>query len=132
MPALGPLLIALGATVLLWAAGVALLVLCGRRTEARAIARLIPDCIVLLRRLLADERVPRRPKLLLVASLAYLAVPIDVVPDFIPVAGQLDDAIVVALALRSVTRAAGPAVVRELWPGPPDSLGGLAPLLGLR
>ena len=119
---LDSLLIALGATALLWVAGVALLVVAGRGTEARAAARFVPDCLVLLRRLLADERVPRRPKLLLALSLGYLTVPIDLVPDFIPVAGQLDDAIVVWLAIRSVTRAAGPAVIRELWPGPPESL----------
>src|SRR5215218_10446704 len=119
------LLIALGATALVWAAAVALLAAAGRRTEARAVARFIPDCLVLLKRLLGDDRIPRRRKLLLVASLAYLASPIDLVPDFIPVAGQLDDAIVVALAIRHVGRAAGPAVIRELWPGPPEPLAAL-------
>jgi uncharacterized membrane protein YkvA (DUF1232 family) len=130
MATVGPLFIAVGATALLWAAGVALLVLAGRRTEARALARLIPDCAVVLRRLLGDDRVPRRAKLLLAASLAYLAVPVDLVPDVIPVAGQLDDAIVVALAIRWVGRTAGPAVVRDLWPGPPESLAVLGRLLG--
>lgn len=119
---LNSVFVALGATALLWVAGVALLVVAGRRTDARAAARFIPDCLVLLKRLLADERVPRRPKLLLAVALGYLAVPIDLVPDLIPVAGQLDDAVVVWLAIRSVVRAAGPAVVRELWPGPPESL----------
>jgi uncharacterized membrane protein YkvA (DUF1232 family) len=102
--------------------GVALLIVAGRRTQARAPARFVPDGTVLLRRLLADDRVPRRPKLLLGIALGYLAVPVDLVPDVIPVAGQLDDAIVVWLAIRAVTRAAGPAVVRQLWPGPPESL----------
>jgi uncharacterized membrane protein YkvA (DUF1232 family) len=54
--------------------------------------------------------------------LDYLAMPIDLVPDFIAVAGQLDDAIVVVLVLRSVLRAGGPALVREYWPGPGESL----------
>ena len=126
---LRPLLIAAGATALVWVAGVAVLVVTGRRTDARALARFIPDCLVLLRRLLADDRIPRRPKLLLAVSLAYLAVPLDLVPDVIPVAGQLDDAIVVALAIRCVTRAAGPAVVPELWPGPPESLAAVESLL---
>src|SRR3954468_24373303 len=94
---LNSLLVALGATALLWVTGVALLVVAGRRTEARAAARFIPDCLVLLRRLMADERVPRRPKLLLALALGYLVVPIDLVPDVIPVAGQLDDAVVVWL-----------------------------------
>ena len=118
----GSLLIAVGVTAALWAVGVGLLALAGRRTEARAAARFIPDCLVLLRRLLADDRVPRGRKVLLGVALGYLAVPVDLVPDFIPVAGQLDDAVVVWLAIRAVTRAAGPDVVRELWPGPPESL----------
>lgn len=75
-----------------WAVCVALLVVFGRRSEARALARFIPDCLILFRRLLADDRIPRSRKLVLVALLAYLALPFDLVPDFIPVAGQLDDA----------------------------------------
>ena len=58
----------------------------------------------------------------MVAVVAYLASPIDLVPDFIPVIGLLDDAIVVALALRSVLRAGGPELVRRHWPGPEESL----------
>jgi uncharacterized membrane protein YkvA (DUF1232 family) len=92
------------------------------RSDAAALARLVPDCLVLLRRLVADERVPRRRKLVLVGLVAYLAMPIDIVPDMIPVAGQLDDAIVLALGLRFVLRSAGPAVVREHWPGSEASL----------
>jgi uncharacterized membrane protein YkvA (DUF1232 family) len=72
--------------------------------------------------MLADERVPRSRRLVLVALVAYLAMPFDVVPDFIPVAGQLDDAIAVALALRLLVGGAGEAVVREHWPGPQASL----------
>src|SRR3954471_15110221 len=78
-----------------------------RRDDARAIATLIPDCIVLMTRLTRDARVPRRRKLLLLAVVGYLALPLDLVPDFIPVAGQLDDAIVVALVLRSFVRSSG-------------------------
>ena len=100
---------------------VALLVL-GRRSAARALAGFIPDCLVLLRRLLADDRVPRRRKLVLLALAGYLAMPLDVVPDFIPIAGQLDDAIVAALALRYVLRAGGATLLREHWPGPEVSL----------
>ena len=95
---------------------VALLAL-GRRTEARELARFIPDCIVLLKRLLGDERVPRRAKLALLLLVPYLALPFDLVPDFIPVAGQLDDALLVAAALAYVARTAGRNVVEELWPG---------------
>lgn len=114
--------IAAGVTLALYAAFVAALIIAGRRQDARALASFIPDCIVLFRRLLKDPRIPRRRKLLLAALIGYLAMPIDLVPDFIPVAGQLDDAIIVALVLRAVLRAGGPQLLREHWPGPPASL----------
>jgi uncharacterized membrane protein YkvA (DUF1232 family) len=116
------LLIVLGVFVVVWAGFVLLLLAGGRRAEARALAGFIPDCIVLVRRLLRDPRVPRRRKLLLVALIAYLALPFDLVPDFIPVAGQLDDVIIVALVLRHVLRGGGETVLREHWPGPDTSL----------
>ena len=108
-------------TAAVYLAFVAALVAVGRRMEAGALARFIPDCLVLLRRLLADERVPRRRKLALVALVAYLSMPFDLVPDFIPVAGQLDDVIVAALILRYVLRSGGSELLREHWPGPQPS-----------
>jgi uncharacterized membrane protein YkvA (DUF1232 family) len=93
-----------------------------RRDDARAIAGFIPDCVVLFTRLLRDERLPRRQKVLVAALIPYLASPIDLIPDFIPIAGQLDDAVLVALVLRRIVRR-NPGLVRELWPGPPSSLG---------
>jgi uncharacterized membrane protein YkvA (DUF1232 family) len=116
------LIVALLATAAVYVAFVVALLVVGRRSEARALAGFIPDCLVLLKRLLADPRVPRRRKLLLVVLVAYLAMPIDLVPDFIPVVGQLDDAIVAGLALRAVLRGSGPDLVREHWPGPEASL----------
>jgi uncharacterized membrane protein YkvA (DUF1232 family) len=110
-----------GIALLVYAALVATLFALGRREDAAAVARFVPDCIVLFRRLLADPRVPRSRKLLLAASIGYLALPFDLVPDFIPVAGQLDDAIVVVLALRAVLRDSGPALLAEHWPGPASS-----------
>src|SRR3954465_11626382 len=107
---------------LCFAAGVIALVRAGRRGQARALARFVPDCAVLFRRLMADRRVSRPRKALLALLVGYLAVPFDLVPDFIPVAGQLDDALLVALVLRSVLRDAGPELVTEHWPGPPESL----------
>lgn len=105
-----------------WAAFVLILVLLGRGALARAAARLIPDLLVLFRRLLGDRRVPRRSKAAVALTLAYLALPLDLVPDFIPVAGQLDDAIVVGLTLRYALRHAGPELVREHWPGGTEGL----------
>jgi uncharacterized membrane protein YkvA (DUF1232 family) len=72
---------------------------------------------VLFKRLARDPRVPRSRKVLLGAALAYLALPFDLVPDFIPVAGQLDDAILVAAALAYVARSTGSQLIEELWPG---------------
>jgi uncharacterized membrane protein YkvA (DUF1232 family) len=106
-----------GAVVALWVGLVALLVVLGRGRDARDVARFIPDCAVLCKRLLRDPRVPRRAKVALVLLVPYLASPIDLIPDFIPVLGHLDDAVLVALALRYVVRLAGPDVVEELWPG---------------
>jgi uncharacterized membrane protein YkvA (DUF1232 family) len=116
------LLLGLGVTLAVYGALLVGLVLAGRRVDARALATIIPDCLVLLRALMRDPRVPRRRKLLLAGLVAYLAMPIDLVPDFIPVAGQLDDAIVVALVLRAVLRSAGPELLCEHWRGPQRSL----------
>ena len=112
------LLIVGGATLGVYAAFIAWLLLDGRRQDARALAGFIPDCLILFGRLVGDDRVPRRSKLLLGALMGYLALPFDLVPDFIPVAGQLDDAIIVAVALRTVLRAGGADLLREHWPGP--------------
>src|SRR5947208_14753668 len=125
-------LITAAALLALYAAFVLALVAAGRRGEARALAGFVPDCVVLVRRLIGDERVPRRRKIVLWLVVAYLAVPIDLVPDFIPVAGQLDDAIVLALALRSLVRGSGPTLVREHWPGPEESLRAVLRLAGVR
>jgi uncharacterized membrane protein YkvA (DUF1232 family) len=111
------LLIAVGVVVALYAGLLALLFRAGRGTDARAIARLVPDCLVLARRLLGDPGVPLRHKLALAGLIAYVVMPIDLVPDFLPVIGHLDDAILVALVLRGLVRASGPELVRRHWPG---------------
>jgi uncharacterized membrane protein YkvA (DUF1232 family) len=106
------------------------LIAAGRWQAARDVASFISDCVVLLRRLLRDPRVPRRRKLLLGAVVGYVMLPIDLVPDFIPVAGHVDDAVVVALALRLLLRGGGPDLVREHWPGPERSLAVVMRLAG--
>jgi uncharacterized membrane protein YkvA (DUF1232 family) len=116
------LLVGVGVTAIVYLILIAALVVAGRRTHALALARFIPDCLVLLRRLIGDEEVPRRRKLVLLGLVAYLSMPIDVVPDFVPIAGQLDDVIVAALALRYALRSGGPELLRQHWPGPDQSL----------
>ena len=110
-----------GATLLVYGGFVVALFVAGRHSDARALAGFIPDCIVLFRRLLADDRVPRSRRALIFAVIAYLAMPFDLVPDFIPVAGQLDDAILVGIVLRVMLRAGGPDLLSEHWPGPESS-----------
>ena len=116
------LLLVAACVLLVYAGVVVALIAHGRRGSARVVARFIPDCIVLVRRLLGDPRVPRRHKLLLGLLVGYLALPFDLVPDFIPVAGQIDDALAVVLTLRAVVRGSGSELLREHWRGPESSL----------
>jgi uncharacterized membrane protein YkvA (DUF1232 family) len=114
----GLLLIALG----LYVVAVAALIAAGRREDARALAGFIPDCAVLVSRLARDSRVSRPRRAVLLLVLAYLSFPIDLVPDFLPVAGQLDDAVLLGLALRLLVHGGGAELVRDAWPGPQASL----------
>lgn len=132
MPAWQWLVVALGVLVAIYAAFVGYLFAAGRSETARAVARFVPDCVVLFRRLLADPRVPRRRKIVLGALVAYLAMPIDLVPDFIPVAGYLDDAVLVALVLRHVLSGSAPELIDEHWPGPDESRRVIVRLAGVR
>jgi uncharacterized membrane protein YkvA (DUF1232 family) len=132
MSAWQPVAISTAAVLALYAAGVLALIAAGRRTEAVTLARFVPDCAILFRRLVADHRVPRSRKLILGAVALYLVTPIDLVPDFIPVAGALDDAIVAAVALRVLLRGTTAPLLREHWPGPRSSLDVLLRFGGLR
>jgi len=95
------------------------------QARLRDALRLLPDLIRLLRRLAADRSLPRGVRIRLALLLAYLAMPIDLVPDFIPVLGYADDAIIVALVLRSTNRSAGPDALAKHWPGTPEGLAAL-------
>lgn len=105
-----------------WLILVVVLVLAGRRALAREIAALVPNLTRLFAGLLRDPRVPFRAKVVLGVVALYLASPIDIVPDFVPIAGSLDDAIVAAFALRFVIGATSAAVVAEHWHGDPATL----------
>ncbi len=125
----------LGGLVLVWVALVFVLYVRARkvddRTPLRDLLRLLPDVVRLVRRLAADPTLPRGLRVRLALLVGYLALPIDLVPDFIPVVGYADDVIVVALALRSVIRVAGPEAIERHWPGTPEGLDALKRLLAV-
>jgi uncharacterized membrane protein YkvA (DUF1232 family) len=114
----GVLLIAAG----LYVVAIAALIAAGRREDARALAGFIPDCLVMVSRLARDGRISRPRRAVLWLVLGYLAIPIDLVPDFLPGIGQLDDAVLLGLALRLLVRGGSSELVREAWPGPQASL----------
>ena len=98
----------------------AVLVLLARRLPpgtARDLARFLPDCVVLVRRLRRDPAVPRRARVALLIAGLWVLSPIDLIPEFLPVIGPLDDVVVVALALRYAVRQVPRAVVLAAWPG---------------
>ena len=97
----------------------------------RESVRIVPDAIRLINRLSRDKTLSRAVRLPLLLSLGYLAFPIDLVPDFIPVLGYTDDAIAIGLVFRAVIRRAGPDVVRRHWPGTDAGLDSLARLCGV-
>ncbi|WP_208026500.1 DUF1232 domain-containing protein [Streptomyces sp. Tu 3180] len=97
-------------------------------TEA---ARLLPDLLRLVARLARDRTLPRSTRALLWTLAGYLALPVDLVPDFIPVLGHADDAIAVALVLRAVVRRAGTDALTRHWPGTAGGLDAVRRLAGL-
>ncbi|MCV2489249.1 YkvA family protein [Geodermatophilus sp. YIM 151500] len=127
MPGWAQTLVGVGGGLLLcWS--VLMVVLWTHRPDAmraRELLRLLPDVLRLVRRLAADGTLPRGVRVRLWLLLAYLVVPIDLVPDFVPVLGHADDAIVAALVLRSVVRRAGASAVERHWPGTADGLAAL-------
>jgi len=121
--------------LLVWLALIAALYVVGRRQDDRTtftdVLRLLPDVVRLLRRLAADGTLPRGVRIRLGLLIGYLLFPLDLVPDFIPVVGYADDAVIVAIALRSVAKIAGPEALDRHWPGTPDGLRALKRLAGV-
>lgn len=121
--------------VLLWLVLVAVLWVEQRRHPGRTsfvdLLRLAPDVVRLLKRLASDKSVPVGVRIWLGILLVYLVSPIDLIPDFIPVLGYADDALVVAIALRYATRRAGRAAIEKHWPGTPAGLTAVLRLAGL-
>jgi uncharacterized membrane protein YkvA (DUF1232 family) len=126
------LLIVVGALVALWVAFVLLVAIAKPDdTSLRDALRLLPDILRLVRRLVADRTIPRRTRWIVWGLLVYLVLPIDLIPDFVPMLGYADDAIITSLVLRHVIRRAGMAKVTEHWPGTPEGLLALRRLLRL-
>lgn len=122
----GPLLAILGGLLLFWCALVVALWIeqrrRGRNVDWREALRLVPDIVHLVRALLHDTSVPRAARWSLVALLGYLLLPVDLIPDVIPVLGIADDVILVALVLRYVIRRCGADAVSRHWTGSADGL----------
>jgi uncharacterized membrane protein YkvA (DUF1232 family) len=118
--------------IVMWVALImALVIIRPRGGMLREALRLLPDVLRLIRRLAADRELPRGLRIRLGLLLAYLAMPIDLVPDLIPVLGYADDAIIVTAVLRGVVRRAGLDTVRRHWPGTDDGFAVLCRLTGL-
>ncbi|HEX6264849.1 MAG TPA: DUF1232 domain-containing protein [Actinomycetota bacterium] len=117
------LLIAGGILVGLWLLAAVVLLAIGRKTTSRELVTFLPNLIRLFRGLLRDERVPRSSKVLLLLGGFWLASPIDLIPEFLPGVGALDDAVVAGLVLRHLVKRAGPDVVKDHWRGDPKTIG---------
>lgn len=112
------ILIAVGVILASWA----VLILLARTLPpgvARDLARFLPDCVTTARRLRRDPRVPRRAKVAVAIAAVWVLSPIDLIPEFLPVIGPLDDVVVVALVLRYAARSVPREVLMEAWPGNP-------------
>jgi uncharacterized membrane protein YkvA (DUF1232 family) len=111
-------LIGLALVVLSWL----LLIVLARRLPpgaAKDLAAFIPDCVTTARTLRKDPRVPRRARIAVVVALVWVLSPIDLIPEFLPVIGPLDDVIAVALLLRYAGRSVPRQVLLDAWPGDP-------------
>ncbi len=106
----------------LWLLAILILFAFGRRSAARELATLIPNLVFLFRGLLRDPRVPRSSKLWIGFAVAWFVSPIDLIPEFIPVVGPLDDAIVAALVLRHVLKQTDRSVLADHWRGDATTL----------
>jgi uncharacterized membrane protein YkvA (DUF1232 family) len=121
------------AVVLVWLLLVVSLILVRPRGGLlREALRVLPGVLRLIRRLAADKTLPRGVRVRLALLLGYLAIPIDLIPDFVPVLGYADDAIIVTAVLRSVVRRAGLDAVRAHWPGTDDGFAAVVRLTGLQ
>jgi uncharacterized membrane protein YkvA (DUF1232 family) len=116
VPGLGWLVVALALVAASW---LLLLLLAHRLPPGllKDLARFLPDCVTTARRLRRDPRVPRRAKVAVAFAGLWVLSPVDLIPEFIPVIGPLDDVVIVALALRYAARTVPREALDEAWPG---------------
>jgi uncharacterized membrane protein YkvA (DUF1232 family) len=124
------LLISLAIAVAIWLAAVIVLFALGRVRAARELVGLVPNLLLLFRDLVRDDRVPRSAKVWLGVAALWLASPIDLIPEFIPVLGPLDDAVVAAVVLRHLVKKAGSDVVYEHWRGEASTIARVLRIFG--
>ena len=118
-------LVGIGVAILVVVGSWGLLILLAKRLSPgilRDLAAFIPDCVTAMRRLRNDPRVPRRAKIAVLLAGVWVVSPIDLIPEFLPVIGPLDDIVVVALALRYAGRQVPREVILAAWPGEPRLL----------
>ena len=101
------------------------------RVRLKEALRLLPDLMRLLTALARDPAVPRRVRWMLGGLMVYLALPIDLVPDFLPAIGYADDAVVTALVLRFTVKAAGAEAISGHWSGTDEGLSAIMRLAGV-
>lgn len=117
--------------LVVWAALIAMVwIFRPRDTNLVELIRLVPDLLRLVRGLIGDRGVPLRARVALIGLLIWLISPIDLIPEFIPVLGPLDDVVVAVLVLRHVKRQLGTDELRRRWPGTPEGFAILSRILG--
>ena len=127
----GWLLAIVASIIVLWAAFIALLwFLRPRDVAARELVRVVPDLLRLLRAIITDRGAPLDVRIVLVGLVAWIISPIDLIPEFIPVLGPLDDVVVAVLALRYARRRMGVQAIRDRWPGTDDGFALVTRVIG--
>jgi uncharacterized membrane protein YkvA (DUF1232 family) len=124
-------MVAIASVASAWLLAALFLVVAGRPRAARELAAFLPNLILLFRGLRSEPGVSRADRVLVLFALVWIASPIDLIPEFIPVLGPLDDALVAALVLRRIVRAAGADAVRRQWRGGEESLRVILRLAGV-
>ena len=118
-------LVIAGVLAALWAVSCVVMMLFAHRLPPglmRQVAEFLPACLTTARKLRKDPAVPRRAKVALLVAIVWVVSPIDLLPEFLPVIGPLDDVIVVALAFRYAARQVPREVLLEAWPAEPRIL----------